>query len=404
MCTSEHSSTGTRHVLERGGDGGVVVGERFTDVRVPYVVHGGQPTGMTEPVITLLDDVWRDITDVCDGLTAAQWATPTDCPGWTVHDNVAHMIGTERMLLGEQPDAGRPMPATRRTCATTSAGPTSSGSRPTGRSTATTLLDEFRAVTGRRLDVLKAMSTARSGTGRASRPKVPVRTASSWRSGSSTAGTTTRTSARRWTARGILDGPVADLSIGRIPGEGARLRRRQEGGRAAGLDRRVRHRRHTADRRRDRRAARGSRGAPRRPAACPTARIAMDRRTFTRLAGGRWTGDHARRHGTVDSTATPTSAAASSTTSRSPSSTESANLRAVSIPQAVGAIRRSRAVCRVLCTLDRNICRGTCEEQRDHNRNRRSVISRHGPIGRWQRASAAARACRRSAPPGWLER
>ena len=40
MCTSEHSSTGTRHVLERGGDGGVVVGERCTDVRVPWVVHG----------------------------------------------------------------------------------------------------------------------------------------------------------------------------------------------------------------------------------------------------------------------------------------------------------------------------------------------------------------------------
>ena len=29
---------GNGHVLERGGDGGVVVGERFTDVRVPYVV------------------------------------------------------------------------------------------------------------------------------------------------------------------------------------------------------------------------------------------------------------------------------------------------------------------------------------------------------------------------------
>ena len=35
MCTSEHSSAGTLHVLERDGDGGVGVGERLTDVRVP---------------------------------------------------------------------------------------------------------------------------------------------------------------------------------------------------------------------------------------------------------------------------------------------------------------------------------------------------------------------------------
>src|SRR5205823_7941374 len=40
MCTIEHCSARMGHVLKRGGDGGVVVGERSTDVRVPYVVHG----------------------------------------------------------------------------------------------------------------------------------------------------------------------------------------------------------------------------------------------------------------------------------------------------------------------------------------------------------------------------
>ena len=35
------------------------------------------------------------------------------------------------------------------------------------------------------------------------------------------------------------------------------------------------------------------------PPDAPTARLAMDRRTFTRLAGGRWTGEHARANGTV---------------------------------------------------------------------------------------------------------
>ena len=60
---------------------------------------------MTEPLIALFEDVWGDIIAVCADLTDAQWERPTDCPGWTVQDNVAHMIGTERMLLGEQPDA-----------------------------------------------------------------------------------------------------------------------------------------------------------------------------------------------------------------------------------------------------------------------------------------------------------
>jgi uncharacterized protein (TIGR03083 family) len=37
------------------------------------------------------------------GLDDAAWATPTGCPGWDVHDQLAHTIGTERMMLGEPP-------------------------------------------------------------------------------------------------------------------------------------------------------------------------------------------------------------------------------------------------------------------------------------------------------------
>ena len=62
---------------------------------------------MAEPLIDLLDECWSDrrprSAKNCD---PGQWKMLTDLPGWTVHDNVAHMIGTERMLLGEQPDAG----------------------------------------------------------------------------------------------------------------------------------------------------------------------------------------------------------------------------------------------------------------------------------------------------------
>src|SRR3954453_6865192 len=55
--------------------------------------------------IDQLATVWSSIAEVCTDLTAEQWALPTDCPGWTVQDNLSHMAGTESWLLG------RPSPA-----------------------------------------------------------------------------------------------------------------------------------------------------------------------------------------------------------------------------------------------------------------------------------------------------
>ncbi len=60
---------------------------------------------MTEPLIDRFEEVWHDIAKVCDGLTEEQWNAPTDLPGWSVKDNLAHMIGTERMLHGQHPSA-----------------------------------------------------------------------------------------------------------------------------------------------------------------------------------------------------------------------------------------------------------------------------------------------------------
>jgi uncharacterized protein (TIGR03083 family) len=62
-----------------------------------------------ESVIQLLERVWGDLEALCSDLDEARWKLPTDCPGWSVQDQIAHVIGTERSLLGEQPpeaDAG----------------------------------------------------------------------------------------------------------------------------------------------------------------------------------------------------------------------------------------------------------------------------------------------------------
>lgn len=50
---------------------------------------------------------WDSIDALLAELSESDWATPTSLPGWTVSDVVAHLIGTESMLLGiaaPQPD------------------------------------------------------------------------------------------------------------------------------------------------------------------------------------------------------------------------------------------------------------------------------------------------------------
>ncbi len=43
---------------------------------------------------------WRDIDGLLQTLDTDHWAAPTSLPGWTVHDVVAHMVGTESLLQG----------------------------------------------------------------------------------------------------------------------------------------------------------------------------------------------------------------------------------------------------------------------------------------------------------------
>ncbi len=53
-----------------------------------------------DDVLTGLFASWDAIGALLAGLTPEQWQAPTELPGWTVHDVVAHVIGTEMMLSG----------------------------------------------------------------------------------------------------------------------------------------------------------------------------------------------------------------------------------------------------------------------------------------------------------------
>ncbi len=58
-------------------------------------------TGDREPVVRHLDEVWSSLIAACDRIGAEQWDLPTGCPGWTVKDQLSHIIGVERMVRGE---------------------------------------------------------------------------------------------------------------------------------------------------------------------------------------------------------------------------------------------------------------------------------------------------------------
>lgn len=60
---------------------------------------------MTIPADTLdivdkLEQTFNAISALGAELTEQHWKTPSDLPGWTVQDNLSHLIGTERSLQG----------------------------------------------------------------------------------------------------------------------------------------------------------------------------------------------------------------------------------------------------------------------------------------------------------------
>jgi uncharacterized protein (TIGR03083 family) len=48
-----------------------------------------------------LAETWEALAEVCRELSTTEWGLPTECPGWDVKDQLSHLIGIERSLLGE---------------------------------------------------------------------------------------------------------------------------------------------------------------------------------------------------------------------------------------------------------------------------------------------------------------
>src|SRR5690606_13555063 len=60
---------------------------------------GARLRGML-PLVDQLATTWRSISNLCASLRPEQWEVATGCPGWTVRDQVSHLIDYEATALG----------------------------------------------------------------------------------------------------------------------------------------------------------------------------------------------------------------------------------------------------------------------------------------------------------------
>jgi uncharacterized protein (TIGR03083 family) len=64
----------------------------------------GQDGGFLRQGIRATDalrQTWGGLADACFELSSNEWALPTECPGWDVKDQLSHLIGIERTIMGE---------------------------------------------------------------------------------------------------------------------------------------------------------------------------------------------------------------------------------------------------------------------------------------------------------------
>lgn len=59
----------------------------------------------------LMEQAWSSMEEVCSQLSPDQWDLSTDCPGWTVKDQLAHIAAIEAIALGRPPSGGDPVQA-----------------------------------------------------------------------------------------------------------------------------------------------------------------------------------------------------------------------------------------------------------------------------------------------------
>ena len=172
--------------------------------------------------------MWTSIAAACEQLSDDSGTLPTDCPGWTVKDHLSHLIGIERMLLGDpSPPSLTEVPAHVRNPFGEINEAWVEARRPVPGSE---VLAEFVAdrPTGGSMAPVHAGRAVRRRVGGARSVTCPI--ASSWPPGSSTPGPTSRTSAGPWAGPAAATGSASGRP--RPAARNMALRGGEEGGAA----------------------------------------------------------------------------------------------------------------------------------------------------------------------------
>jgi uncharacterized protein (TIGR03083 family) len=100
--------------------------------------------------------VWASIDRLCSGLPAGQWDLPTGCPGWTVKDQLSHLVDYEVRALGRPAPRHEPGPLPHVKNEMGRANEVGVDARRAMSGAA--VLDEFRQVTAERLAELRRLT------------------------------------------------------------------------------------------------------------------------------------------------------------------------------------------------------------------------------------------------------
>jgi uncharacterized protein (TIGR03083 family) len=64
-----------------------------------------EPSDVAEPsdlagLVAAMEQTWQSTLELAETLSPDDWTRPTRCPGWDVHDQVAHIVSAEQLLGG----------------------------------------------------------------------------------------------------------------------------------------------------------------------------------------------------------------------------------------------------------------------------------------------------------------
>jgi uncharacterized protein (TIGR03083 family) len=110
-------------------------------------------------LVDMLEHVWSSTADLGSGLDEAGWKQPTECPGWTVQDNLVHITALERFILGDplpSDDVPDDLPHVKNDVGTANERWVESRRSWSGADA----LEEFRAATAARVEQLRALDDA----------------------------------------------------------------------------------------------------------------------------------------------------------------------------------------------------------------------------------------------------